>query len=116
MQRSQTMTKHEALLFEKLVRLVSFAQHLLDNGGRFSHAATEAEYQALLKEPARESVSAIGLELVAMHRGVASVVGAKVVDARMLAQLQATRDHASVLMLDDEYQPVRAPMKSGFTD
>ena len=98
MQRSQTMTKHEALLFEKLVRLVSFAQHLLDNGGRFSHAATEAEYQALLKEPARESVSAIGL------------------DARMLAQLQATRDHASVLMLDDEYQPVRAPMKSGFTD
>lgn len=110
------MMKKEALLFDKLGRLVALTRVLTEHGGRFDHASAEREYQELLKEPSRESDSEVGLELAAMHRAVAAVLASKKVNASVLSQLHAARDHAALVMIKDEYQPHRAPMKSGFTE
>ena len=110
------MSKYDIRLLERLGRLVSLTQALLDNAGRFGHVGDQTDCDALLSEHLRRSESVTELELMAMQRAIKRVLSAREVDAKMLSRLLAARDHASSYMLGLPPSDVRAPMNSGSTD
>lgn len=109
-----SLTKVE--LYEALTKLIRLATYLLGEGGTFTHAQNELEYQDLRSNLPAKVNGELAAELRALAHAVDVVVSKSGAGAQVLADLQAARDGAVRLLARDEYRPLRGPLRSGFTD
>ncbi len=102
-------------LHETLTKLTHVGVYVLEHGGVLTHAQTEGEYRALGKKLLDESHNELASEFRELHQAIDRVL-ADSGNASVLAELTAALDHANVVLADDKYSALRAPMRSGFMD